>query len=176
MAAEALPADIFKMRKWGKGIREYPSPPISRGPGQPPAVAHEDKCNAIRQELFQPPPPLPHIAAPDLHHPHPDDMPLPTVTWQEIRDAIFCPSTKSAPGVDGIGYMALRWAWTEREQEIALLIRACVDHGYHPLQWRRAMAVALRKPKRPDYSQPRAWRLIQLLPCIGKVGEHSQAK
>lgn len=37
--------------------------------------------------------------------------------------------------------------------------------------WRKAIAIALAKPKKPDYSNPRAYRLIQLLDCLGKVLE-----
>ena len=176
VAREAMPEDIFRMRKWGKGVREYPSPPISRGADRPPAVNHEDKCDAIREELFQVPPDLPHIPEPNLATTHEDDLECPAVTWREIRDAIHKPSTKSAPGDDGMGYLVLRWAWAVREDEIALLVRKAVEWGYHPKRWRRAITVALRKPKKPDYSQPRAWRLIQLLVCLGKVVERIQAK
>ena len=37
--------------------------------------------------------------------------------------------------------------------------------------WRKAVAIALRKPNKPDYSNPRAYRLITLLECLAKVLE-----
>lgn len=37
--------------------------------------------------------------------------------------------------------------------------------------WRKTIAVALRKPGKADYSNPRAYRLIQLEECLGKVLE-----
>ena len=53
---KATPDDIWAFTKWPKGIRQYLSPPISPGQGLPTAVSHEDKCNALRNTLFQPPP------------------------------------------------------------------------------------------------------------------------
>ena len=52
-----------------------------------------------------------------------------------------------------------------------MLIRRCLANGYHPLQWRRAIAIALKKPNKPDYTQPRAYRLITLLEYMGKLLE-----
>ncbi|KZT32292.1 hypothetical protein SISSUDRAFT_994234 [Sistotremastrum suecicum HHB10207 ss-3] len=43
---------------------------------------------------------------------------------------------------------------------------ACCRLGYHPTIWREAVAVALQKPGKKDYSIPRAYRLIQLLDCL----------
>jgi len=48
--------------------------------------------------------------------------------------------------------------------------------GYHLVQWRRAVAVALRKPNKADYSQPQEYRLITLLECLGKLLEKIVAK
>ena len=48
--------------------------------------------------------------------------------------------------------------------------------GYHPVQWRQAVAVALRKPNKADYSQPQAYCLITLLECLGKLLEKIVAK
>ncbi|KZT33613.1 hypothetical protein SISSUDRAFT_960967, partial [Sistotremastrum suecicum HHB10207 ss-3] len=52
----------------------------------------------------------------------------------------------------------------------------CGNVGYHPKIWREAVAVALQKPLKPDYSMPRAYRLIQLLDCLGKTLEKIQAR
>ena len=46
-----------------------------------------------------------------------------------------------------------------------------MQNGYHPKAWRRAVAIALRKPNKPDYSNPRAYRLITLLECLAKILE-----
>ena len=82
-------------------------------------------------------------------------------------------SSISAPGYSQINYQVVKWAWRceTGQQYILALMRKCLEAGYHPRSWRRAIAVALRKPGKPDYSNPRAYRLITLLECLGKVLE-----
>jgi len=65
----------------------------------------------------------------------------------------------------------LKWVWPIIRTELTTLIQKWLARGYHPQQWRRAIAVALRKPNKPDYSKPRAYRLITLLECMGKLLE-----
>lgn len=60
--------------------------------------------------------------------------------------------------------------------ELSHLVAACVRIGYHPLVWRRAIAVALRKPRKDDYSKLRSWRLIVLEEVLGKLVEAIEAK
>jgi hypothetical protein len=55
------------------------------------------------------------------------------------------------------------------------LIDGCVRVEYHPKIWCIAIAIALPKPGKTDYSEPRAYHLIQLLECIGKVLEKIMA-
>ncbi|KAF7373478.1 Reverse transcriptase from mobile element jockey protein [Mycena sanguinolenta] len=138
-------------RGWSKGGRNYPMPTINRGEGRTPAVTHEDKCEALREELFQPPPKLDAEYHPDLTSIHADDLP-----YEEV--------TKTESSTHNI----IRWAWTVASEEIYILMKRCLANGHHLKSWRRAIAVALRKPRKPDYSKPRAYRLIQLLECLGK--------
>ncbi|TFY51402.1 hypothetical protein EVJ58_g10586, partial [Rhodofomes roseus] len=168
---EATTADIWGFTKWGKGVRTYQSPAISRGPDQPPAVMHEDKCNALRDELFQPPPPLQDVPENDLEEPHPDDFADEDVTKDEVRRSIFEQGADKAPGLSQCQFRVIRWAWAEADTTITALMNHCLRAGYHPKAWRKAIAVAIPKPGKPDYSNPRAYRLIQLLECLGKTLE-----
>jgi Endonuclease-reverse transcriptase len=52
---EASADDIWSFPNWSKGIRNYPTPPISQGPNLPKATTHYGKCEALRKELYQPP-------------------------------------------------------------------------------------------------------------------------
>ncbi|KAG2138366.1 hypothetical protein DEU56DRAFT_708606, partial [Suillus clintonianus] len=97
------------------------------------------------------------------------------ITYAEVKNGIYRPNRKKAPGPSQINYTALRWAWEAASEYIYLLISRCANVGYHPIAWRRTIAVALRKPRKPDYSNPRAYRLIQLEECLGKVLENVQA-
>ena len=117
-----------------------------------------------------PPPPI-HTEPTNLGHDHPDDIAWEPILYAEVRRAIFSPNQHKAPGPSQINNMILRWAWSANPVPIYLLISRCANVGYHPQIWRKTVAVALRKPKKPNYSNPRAYRLIQLEECLGKVLE-----
>jgi len=40
--------------------------------------------------------------------------------------------------------------------------------GRHPVVWKRASGVVIRKPGKDDYTKLKAYRLISLLSCMGK--------
>jgi hypothetical protein len=124
--------DIWAFRKWSKGTWNYPTPPISRGPGRTKAIYTEEKADAFRQELFQPPPNLPNIAPPDLTHDHPNDIPWHPITKEETRKAIFNPRTTKAPGLSQINYQILRWAWKTNQTLIHKILNSCATTGYRP--------------------------------------------
>ncbi|GBE87945.1 hypothetical protein SCP_1201710 [Sparassis crispa] len=168
---EATTKDIWSFPKWGKGVRTYPSPAISQGPGREPAVQHSDKCDALRDELFQPPPPLQGAAYPDLTAAMAGDLPDNDVTTDEVHQAIYDQGADKAPGLSQVPFRRIRWAWEVKADLITALMHHCIKIGYHPKEWRKSIAVALAKPRKPDYSNPRAYRLIQLLECLGKVLE-----
>ena len=66
-----------------------------------------EKCHAIRDTLYQPPPHIDGLEEPDLDSAHPSDLPYKEVTRDEVRLGIFDPNPKKAPGEEG-----------EREREI----------------------------------------------------------
>lgn len=43
--------------------------------------------------------------------------------------------------------------------------------GYHPKVWRQSIGAVLKKPNKSDYTIPKAYRIIALLNCLGKVSE-----
>ncbi|TFK58203.1 hypothetical protein BDN72DRAFT_725113, partial [Pluteus cervinus] len=132
-----------------------------------------EKCDALRKELYQPPPQLDTVFTPDLTNAKDDDLPFEPVTSTEVCEAIDGCNADSAPGPSQISYLAIKWAWKTEEGEalVTALMQKCTETGYHPKPWRKAVAIALRKPGKPDYSNPRAYRLITLLECLGKILE-----
>ena len=48
------------------------------------------------------------------------------------------------------------------------LYQASLDLKYMPQRWRTAKIIVLRKPNKPDYSKPKAYRPISLLGTISK--------
>lgn len=51
-----------------------------------------------------------------------------------------------------------------------------INVGYYSKCWKQAIGVVLRKPAKPDVSQPKAYRVIFLLNCLAKVSERILAK
>ena len=151
--------DIWSFPKWAKGTRNYPTPPISQGPGQPKATTHEGKCEALRKEFYQPPLPPPALIqefSPDLVNRLDTDLPFIDITPEEISDAISKNNANSAPGHSQITYKVLKWTWANQNgrKHITALLQKCLRNGYHPKSWRKAIAIALPKPNKPDYSNP----------------------
>ncbi|KAE9391418.1 hypothetical protein BT96DRAFT_756936, partial [Gymnopus androsaceus JB14] len=93
------------------------------------------------------------------------------LTDTEVIEALDNTSNTSAPGFSQQSYKQVKWALQSQREILIALYRQCLHAGYHPKTWRWAIAVALRKPRKPDYSEPRAYRLITLLECLGKVLE-----
>lgn len=51
-----------------------------------------------------------------------------------------------------------------------------INSGYHPLCFRQATGAILKKASKPDYTNPKAYRVISLLNCLGKISERILAK
>ena len=99
---------------------------------------------------------------------------LPPITQAEISAAIATTSNKSAPGLSGIGYWLLKWAFESRPDRFLDLFNSAITLGHHP--WSDALVVVIPKPAKPDYSLPKAYRPISLLECCGKLLEKIIAK
>jgi hypothetical protein len=119
---------------------------------------------AFMSQFFPPDPtPIP------THH---DDDPDPTPTHKliaimadEVTEALWPTSNKSAPGWSGINYKLIKWAFAIQPSCFVDLFNHMVTLGYHP--WKEAKVVVLTKPLRPDYSIPKAYWPISLLECCG---------
>jgi len=146
-------------------------PALDRGPNMLPAISHHEKCNILCEVLYQLPPPLLEPAIVDLTNQKPNELPFVDTTETEVYEALFSTSANTSPGPSQINYTMIKWAWPSIRAELTALMQKCLTLGYHPQQWRTAVAVALRKPSKPDYTQPCAYRLITLLECIGKILE-----
>ena len=170
----ATPQNFYDLLQWTKGNRQYPSPPISRGANLPPAVTHKEKCDELRRVLLPTPPDLADFNYPDLEH-RENDIPWVPVTRNEVRTAIFKQKSHNAPGISGMSGAAFKLAWQVAEEEIVQIVRLAAEIGHHPSLFHSSLVVTLRKPKKPDYSQPRAYRPIQLLEVLGKVIERIMA-
>ena len=97
----------------------------------------------------------------------------PKLTEREIEEAIKTLPNGKAPGPDCVTGSILKMAWRNNafKKQYTVLLRACIELGYHPTAWRTGTVVVLRKPGKEDYSDPKAYRPITLLKIPGKVLE-----
>jgi hypothetical protein len=102
----------------------------------------------------------------------------PDLKDKEIREAIFQSSIKKAPGPDEISFLIIQKAYMTIGPRFNRLYRALIKEGYHPRCWKIAKGVVLRKAEnqKRDYSRPKAYRIISLLNCLGKISEKILAR
>jgi hypothetical protein len=85
--------------------------------------------------------------------------------------APFDQSVKKAPGPDRLGFKAMRLLWVWDAPRINAIVKMSFRLGVHPRVWKEAKGVAIPKPNKPDYGVAKAYRVITLLNCLGKVVE-----
>ena len=110
--------------------------------------------------------------------PAPPISPGPTLDWsivsaQEIAIAIQTSAPNKALGPDGMPFLLLQKTYQAVSDLLVFnsLYPSLVKHGCHPLCWRQATGVILKKPNKPDYTAPKAYKIIALLNCLEKISE-----
>lgn len=98
------------------------------------------------------------------------------IRWQpisqlEIYRSLKAAKPSTAPGEDGLPMLIWKRLWKYVGNIITRIFTASIELGYHPQRWRSAQIIVLRKPGKPDYSQPGAYRPISLLNTLGKLLE-----
>jgi hypothetical protein len=176
-ATTASKGGIWRFVRWAKEKSHLPpEPPII-----PPlketvngelcnAVTPQEKAEMLKRHFF------PGELQADLsdmegaQYP-PEVEQLPQVSVEDVQDLMGRQQAFSAPGTDGIPNAFLRALGKPFAEIITELTQVCWRVSYHPARFRKARTVALRKPGKEDYTNPRAWRPIALLNTVGKVIE-----
>ena len=65
----------------------------------------------------------------------------------------------------------MRTVYAELLETFTKIFQACLDQGYYPRQFREVNTVILKKLKKIDYSELKAYRPITLLDTLGKALE-----
>ena len=162
--------DVWKLTSWYKGIRRHRSPPLTRPDGTR-ATETADKFDLFFTSFFPPPPSLDITPIPDHPPDRPDTRPFHPITRQEVDNALKQTSNLSAPGISGISYRALKWAWHVYSDLFIWVFNTALKLGTHHPLWKVATVIVIPKPNKPSYSTPRTFHPIQLLECMGKVLE-----
>jgi exonuclease III len=103
---------------------------------------------------------------------YPQEAEMPSqLTEMEVTSAILATARDKAPGPDDIPNRVLHRIVAVSPATLVRLFQACLDHGIQPRKWKEAIIIFLRKPNKPDYSDPKAYRPIALLNTLGKALE-----
>jgi Reverse transcriptase (RNA-dependent DNA polymerase)/Endonuclease-reverse transcriptase len=162
--------DVFKAYRYTKPRRVERTPILQEGGRQ--AVQFDDKCQLLRSVIFPPPP----VANPRPYPSGGDTLPWPGVTPLEVKEAIFFSSPDKAPGPDGMTFLNIRQAYDAIPWLFNSVYQSLIAAGYHPRCWREGTGAILKKENRPNYSAPKAYRVIVLLNCLGKIAEKIVAR
>ncbi|KAE8215350.1 hypothetical protein CF319_g9021, partial [Tilletia indica] len=133
-------------------------------------VGADEKSDLLRRILL-PAPAAANLPPLDLHLPHNNTAADEPLTELEVERALFDQDPKKAPGPDDVGFLTLRRLWPLAKESMVQLLATALRLGWHPSVFRQATLVALKKSGNRDSAQPRSYRLISLLPCLGKVLE-----
>ena len=91
------------------------------------------------------------------------------ISKEQIRRALARLKPYKAPGPDGIPNIVLTKCADLLVDRLWHIFAAIWDRGlyYHP--WKESITIVLRKPGKPKYDTPKAYRPIALLNTLGKV-------
>ena len=161
-----------------KDRRNEPIPAIwNTGDNTTPSLqtTFPQKCRAFRNWLFPPPPFAP---PPEWTEYSPSQRwEWPDLSLEELQRACSNTHVKAtSPGPDGMSQAIIAKAYEAIPDTFYQIYPTVLNLGYHPTPWRQATGVVLKKQGKPDYTQPKAYRVISLLNCLGKVSERILAK
>ncbi|KAJ0173852.1 hypothetical protein K1T71_011001 [Dendrolimus kikuchii] len=95
----------------------------------------------------------------------------PPFTALELKQAAHKFNPKKAPGADGLTADICAQTVYHKPEFCLSLVNKCLTLGYFPVVWKQATVVVLRKPGKDEYTRPKSYRPIGLLPVMGKILE-----
>jgi ribonuclease HI len=130
------------------------------------ATTNDQKAAALIQSFFPPPPDQPIV--PPSQYPEPVAK-LQYFTRQQIRDATAKLKPHKAPGPDGIPNVVLMKCIDLLINHLYFIFRAIIELHLYPEAWKVFLTVVLRKPGKPAYDIPKAYRPIALMITLAKL-------
>lgn len=167
------PQTIFKAMAYTKESQIQTIPPIQSADGNL-ETSFEGKAKAFRHVLFPPPPKAEAINWENYRIQ--STYQWPPLTVNELEQACSSKIKGKTPGPDAISQDMIIEAYKANPNLFFGIYSSLFNSGYHPVCWRVATGAILRKPNKPDYAAPKAYRVISLLNCLGKVLERIIAK
>ncbi|CAK1602629.1 unnamed protein product [Parnassius mnemosyne] len=100
-----------------------------------------------------------------------DDLCDPLFTMLELKQAYRSFNPKKAPGADGFTADICLHAIESNPELFLTFLNKCLTLQHFPKTWKIATVIVLKKPGKVDYTMPKAYRPIGLLPILGKIFE-----
>ena len=138
------------------------------------ATTNEEKATQFREALLPALSSLPLADTSDITATYTYQEPISinsTITKQQLERAVGKLAPDKAPGPDEITNRILKKNFNVLQTHLLALAQACLDMGYFPSTFKKTLTVVLRKPNKPDYTKPNAYRPIALECTIGKILE-----
>lgn len=128
--------------------------------------SNKDKSTALYETFF----PLPTLPDDPPNESRPPEVEkFRPITTEQLLRIISKLRPYKAPGPDGIPNCVYMQCRDLLVPILIPLFRATFTLNYYPQAWRESTTVVLRKPEKPDYSVPKAYRPIALLNVISKL-------
>lgn len=170
------PAQIWKRCKWSRDRcpKEACIPALNSHPPRTPPSHPADKAQILLDAFF---PRLPDVDLTNItgvtYNPC---YQTGKITAHEIRVAITGSISNKAPGEDGIPNLILKLGIEQLLPHLYRIFNDNLSLGYCPSHFRASITVVMRKPGKPNYTVPKAYRPIALLNTLGKALELILAK
>lgn len=168
------PRSIFKAMSYTKDVLAQPIPGITDITSNTVKSDFHGKCDAFRAALFPDPPSAPEVDISDYTVDPAWNWPV--LSHFEVQNACNTEIKGKTPGPDGITHDIITQAYNTIPELFFSIYSILLNNGYHPKCWKQATGIILKKPGKPDYSAPKAYRVISLLNCLGKVSERILAQ
>ena len=91
------------------------------------------------------------------------------ITEEQIQRQLTRLKPYKVPGPDGIPNIVLTKCTDILAPRLGYIFAAIMNRKYYYMQWKISTTVVLRKPGKPQYDMPKAYRPITLLNTMGKV-------
>ena len=135
-----------------------------------------EKCTIFRKALF-PPPPESRVESRDTSsYEANSEWKWPILSKIELKNACNAKIKGRTPGPDLITQEMIVHAYNAIPCIFYIVYSLLINSGHHPKIWKQATGFILKKPSKPNYSLPKAYRVISLLNCLGKVSERILAQ
>lgn len=157
--------DVYKAYKFTKSIQVEKIPTIQFNDQL--NITFDQKCNAFLHAMY---PKQTYMSQLDSTYQSENNI-WSDLTESELQQSIMSSNPNKAPGPTGINFMIVQRAYNSISKLFYMLFMNLIKYGHHPSQWRKGLGAILKKPNKPDYSNPKAYRIITLLECLGKISE-----